>query len=125
MNVDHNRIIQVFTNLISNAVKFSPIHGTVTISIAQQDNEVRVAISDNGSGIPEEFRSHVFEKFAQVDTSSTRERGGTGLGLSISKAIVEKHGGSIHFQTKLNAGTTFYFDLPITTAKKRRKTKTT
>ena len=73
---------------------------------------------DHGPGIPVEFQSKIFQKFAQVDSSSSREHGGTGLGLSISKVIIEKHGGTISFKTQTNEGTTFYFDLPIKIADK-------
>lgn len=115
VNVDRNRILQVFANLLSNAIKFSKKGDEVTVNISQHDKNVRVAVKDNGPGIPKDFQSHIFEKFAQADTSAKRIHGGTGLGLSITKAILEKHGGSLHFKTKLNQGTTFYFDLPIQT----------
>ncbi len=109
---DPDRLIQVLTNLISNAVKFSPTGGDVVIEITSDENRVRVSIADKGKGIPEEFRSHVFERFAQADVSTTREEGGTGLGLSISKAIIEKLGGTLDFESKLSEGATFYFELP-------------
>jgi signal transduction histidine kinase len=73
---------------------------------------VRVTVTDHGPGIPEEFRDRVFQKFSQADASDSRAKGGTGLGLSISKAIVERFGGSIGFDTSPDQGTTFYFDLP-------------
>jgi signal transduction histidine kinase len=75
-----------------------------------------VAVTDHGPGIPESFRGRVFQRFAQADSSTTRPRGGTGLGLSICKAIVERMGGRIGFETSPGRGTTFYFDLPMVEA---------
>ena len=109
---DGDRLIQVVTNLLSNAAKFSPRGDTVELSVLRHDGAIRVAVSDHGPGISEEFRDRIFQKFAQADSSDAREKGGTGLGLSICKAIVEKLGGRIGFDTETGAGTTFYFDLP-------------
>lgn len=109
---DPDRLLQVLANLISNAAKFSPRQGTVVISVAAEEDQVWVRVADQGPGIPEEFRSRIFQKFAQADSSDTRQKGGTGLGLSISKAILEQLGGNIGYQTELGAGTTFYFTLP-------------
>ncbi|HSB60477.1 MAG TPA: HAMP domain-containing sensor histidine kinase, partial [Vicinamibacteria bacterium] len=95
VTVDGDRVIQVLTNLLSNAAKFSPSGETVTVTAALHGVDVRVAVADRGPGIPEGFRSRVFQRFAQADSSTTRARGGTGLGLSISKAIVERMGGRI------------------------------
>lgn len=110
---DHDRLMQVLTNLLSNAAKFSPEGAEAELSMEQRDDVVRVKISDHGCGIPLEFKDKIFGKFSQADTSSTRQKGGTGLGLNISKAIVEHHGGKIDFETEVDKGTTFYFDLPI------------
>ena len=110
---DQDRLIQVLTNLLSNASKYSPEAADVTISITKNEETVRVAVSDSGRGIPHEFHSRIFQKFTQADSSDTRPKGGTGLGLNISKAIVEQLGGSIGFSTELGKGTTFYFDLPL------------
>ena len=112
VNADSDRLMQLFANLLSNAAKFSPPNDMVEISVSRHDKAIRVAITDHGPGIPEKFRSRVFEKFAQADSSDARQKRGTGLGLSIAKAIVEKHGGKICFDTEINVGTTFYFDLP-------------
>jgi len=113
VTVDPDRLIQVLTNLISNAIKFSPQNGKVDVTVSEDNNSVRVTIKDYGNGIPLEFQQRIFQKFAQADASATRERGGTGLGLNISKAIIEKMGGTIQFETKENVGTSFYFDLPL------------
>jgi DNA-binding response OmpR family regulator len=83
--------------------------------------KVRISVTDNGKGIPQNFQKHIFEKFAQADASDTRALGGTGLGLSISKAIVEQHGGRIDFISRVNIGTTFFFDLPIWTQSKDKE----
>jgi signal transduction histidine kinase len=107
-----DRLIQVLTNLFSNACKFSPPGGEVAVTVATQAKMVRVSVHDCGPGIPETFRDRVFEKFAQANTAANRQKGGTGLGLSITKAIVEQLGGRIGFETETNVGTTFFFELP-------------
>ncbi|HEX8833412.1 MAG TPA: ATP-binding protein, partial [Abditibacteriaceae bacterium] len=109
--VDHDRLEQVLANLLSNAAKFSPQGETVTVSLLQHGSLLRVAVRDKGEGIPTEFRKRIFQKFAQADSSDTRQKGGTGLGLSISKALIENMNGYIGFETGAG-GTTFYFDLP-------------
>jgi len=110
--LDSDRFMQVVANLLSNAAKFSPHGGVVEITTQHGDGSVRVLVSDRGPGIPEEFRSKVFDKFSQADASDTRQKSGTGLGLSIVKAIMEKHGGEIGFETEVGAGTTFYVTFP-------------
>ncbi len=112
VEADADRLMQVVTNLLSNAAKFSPTGSTVVVEVGQYDGRVRVSVCDEGPGIPEEYQALIFEKFAQVDASSSRQKEGTGLGLSISKAIIEMHGGQIGFETEVGRGTTFYFDLP-------------
>jgi PAS domain S-box-containing protein len=112
VRVDSDRLTQVVTNLMSNAAKFSPRGGVVAVAVTRREGRVRVAVSDQGPGIPDEFRDRIFQKFAQADSSDTRQKGGTGLGLSISKAIVERLGGQIGFETAAGVGTTFYFELP-------------
>ncbi|MFY9822273.1 MAG: PAS domain S-box protein [Thermoanaerobaculia bacterium] len=110
---DADRLQQVVTNLLSNACKFSPRGGVVEIAVTRSHaNRVRIAVTDHGKGIPPEFKESIFEKFVQADISSTREKGGTGLGLSISKAIVERLGGRIGFESELGVATTFAFELP-------------
>lgn len=112
VNVDANRMMQVLANLLSNAVKYSPAGGKVTVAVACVDQQVSVAVEDNGTGIPEEFRSRIFQKFAQADSSDTRKKGGTGLGLSITKAIVEHMGGRIWFDSQPNVRTVFHVEFP-------------
>jgi PAS domain S-box-containing protein len=112
LEVDQDRFIQVLTNLISNASKFSPLGERVEITSEYLDGWVRVSVADHGEGIPDEFHERIFQKFAQADSSDTRQKGGTGLGLSITKAIVERLGGLIGFNTEQGVGTTFYLKLP-------------
>lgn len=110
---DQERLMHVLSNLMSNAVKFSPEGETVTLSATRKDSTVCIAVADNGMGIPEDFRNVIFEKFTQADSSDSRRIGGTGLGLNIVQAIVNRHGGTVRFDTEINVGTTFYVDLPL------------
>ncbi len=112
IRADYDRITQVITNLLSNAIRFSPPHQKVKIRLSSLLNRVRVSITNFGPGIPKEFQSKIFGKFIQADSSDSRQKSGTGLGLNISKAIVEKHGGTISFVSTQDNGTTFYFELP-------------
>ena len=112
VRVDPDRMMQVLTNVLSNAVRFSPIDDVVTVQASRRDQMLRVAVSDAGPGIPEDFRDHVFEAFARGEHEDWRHRSGTGLGMSISKGIIEELGGTITFETELGAGTTFLIDIP-------------
>jgi PAS domain S-box-containing protein len=112
VTADSDRLQQVFTNLISNAAKFSPRDAKVWIKIAFADGNATIKVRDFGPGIPDAFQKSIFQKFSQADSTASRAKGGTGLGLSISKAIVEKSGGSISFETEINKGTTFIVTLP-------------
>lgn len=118
IRVDADRFQQVMVNLLGNAIKFSPPGGAVCLSAVRQSNSIHFTISDEGPGIPQEFRSRIFQKFAQADSSDTRSKGGTGLGLNIAKALVERFGGTIGYivhtrSGETQKGTTFYFDLPL------------
>jgi len=112
VKVDHSRLLQVMANLLSNAAKFSPNGGIVEISLQRVDDMIEVSVRDYGDGIPSHFQKHVFERFRQADSSTTRSVGGTGLGLSISKDIIENMNGEIGFRTEQGKGTQFYFRLP-------------
>jgi len=112
INADPDRLIQVLTNLISNAAKFSPVDSQVEISAIARDGKVRVNVRDHGPGVPENFRSQIFQRFERADNSNTRRKGGTGLGLAISKALIEHMNGSIDFESFQGQGSTFYFELP-------------
>jgi PAS domain S-box-containing protein len=109
---DPDRLAQVVTNLLSNAVKFSPRGEEVVIAIARAENTVRIAVRDHGPGIPDDFRSRIFDKFAQADASDTRQKGGSGLGLSIVKQIVDRLDGKVGFESAAGHGTLFYVELP-------------
>jgi signal transduction histidine kinase len=109
---DPDRIAQALTNLISNAVKYSPKDSAVVLSARRMNGTVRICVTDKGPGIPEKFHSQVFARFAQADSAEARRKGGTGLGLSISKAIAEAHGGSIGFKSIEGRGATFFIDIP-------------
>jgi PAS domain S-box-containing protein len=111
-NIDPDRLHQVMANLLSNAIKFSDHGGTVMVKLQRRDGDMlRISVIDQGAGIPEAFRGRIFGKFEQADASSTRKKGGTGLGLSIVKAIVEKLGGAVSFETEEGKGTSFHVDL--------------
>ena len=110
-----DRLMQVLTNLLSNAAKFSPRGAHIEVRLARRNDAFRVSVIDSGPGISDEFKPRVFERFAQADSSTSRQRGGTGLGLAICKMIIDKLGGSIGFASAPGMGTTFYFDLPADT----------
>jgi signal transduction histidine kinase len=110
--VDEGRFLQVLANLVSNALKFSPEGQPVVLRLARHGTGLRVSVEDRGPGIPEAFRSRIFQKFAQADGSDTRRRGGTGLGLSIAQAFMERMGGALGFTSEEGVGTTFWAELP-------------
>lgn len=110
---DEERLTQVLTNLISNAVKFSPEAGEVVLRAVSDKGMARINVSDSGPGIPAAFQDRIFERFRQIDSSDSREKGGTGLGLSICRSIVEKHGGRIDVKSEEGEGSEFYFELPV------------
>jgi signal transduction histidine kinase len=137
-------IIQTFTNLLSNAIKFSPVDGKIWLSAelkqaedrgqraeGEDDSErvsgrdgkhsppfvhpyVLFSVKHQGRGIPADKLELIFERFQQVDTSDSRDKGGTGLGLTICQRIIEQHGGTIWAESVVGAGSTFYFTLPLT-----------
>lgn len=110
---DKDRLMQVFTNLMSNAAKFSPAGGVVDIAVTRGTDAVRVSVTDTGEGIPESARATLFERFSQADSSTTRRRGGTGLGLAISRTILDHHLGKIDFSSTVGQGSTFWFEIPL------------
>jgi PAS domain S-box-containing protein len=116
---DADRIHQVLTNLVSNAIKFSDSGETVSISAELSDGMVLFRVTDKGRGIPDDMLESIFERFSQVDTSDSREKGGTGLGLSICNTIVEHHRGRIWVESKLGEGSVFSFVLPVEQADKQ------
>jgi PAS domain S-box-containing protein len=112
VRADRKRLLQVMTNLLSNAAKFSPEGAVVEISTEDIGANVRVAVHDRGSGIPEAFRARVFGRFTQADSTATRQKGGSGLGLAICKRLIELMRGHIGFDSRPGGGTTFWFELP-------------
>jgi two-component system OmpR family sensor kinase len=111
---DNDRLMQVFANLIDNALAHTPAGGQITVRAQQVDSGVRVTVSDTGKGLPAEDLGRVFERFYQVDKSRARSgRKGTGLGLTISKEIVEIHGGTIRAESPQGQGATFHVWLPL------------
>lgn len=108
IKVDAKRLIQVLSNFLSNAIKFSPAAATVRVDLSLNEKLVCIAVSDQGPGIPEKFRDRIFQRFSQADASDTRQTGGTGLGLAISKELVQGMNGSIGFESVEGQGATFY-----------------
>ncbi|HVF90677.1 MAG TPA: ATP-binding protein [Blastocatellia bacterium] len=114
---DTNRLQQVIVNLLSNAVKFTPEGGEIMVALANEEEGVRITVSDTGVGIPPEFLPHIFENFRQAETSSTRKFGGLGLGLAIVRHLVEMHGGTVRAESKgENQGASFHLVLPALSA---------
>ncbi|WP_312253760.1 ATP-binding protein [Stutzerimonas nitrititolerans] len=111
--VDPDRFAQVMANLLSNAIKHSPRGGTVTVDLRADGDEVEIGVQDEGAGIPDNFRSRIFQRFAQADSSDVRQRGGTGLGLAITRALVEQMQGQVGFESSPGLGSRFWFRLPL------------
>jgi len=117
VRVDTMRLVQILSNLLSNAAKFSPAGERIDLfaeSIAI--DRVRISVRDRGPGIADNFRERIFSKFAQADSSDTRQQGGTGLGLAISKELTEHMDGQIGFDSTPGAGACFWIELPCQTA---------
>jgi CheY-like chemotaxis protein len=111
---DPDRLQQVVWNLASNAVKFTPRGGRVQVSLRQTDSHILLVVHDSGKGIPADFLPHVFERFRQADSTSTRKYGGLGLGLAIVRHLVELHGGTVQAESGgLDQGATFTVRLPL------------
>lgn len=117
VSADAQRFLQVMQNLLSNAVKFSDGGTAVDVHLSRASGRARIEVRDYGPGIPKSMQPYIFSKFCQGDASDSRRRGGTGLGLAISKAIVERMGGSIGYETREGNGTTFFFELPLCEAR--------
>lgn len=110
LSVDADRILQVFSNLLGNALKFTPPEGRVTVGAALEEGAVVFRVTDSGPGIPAEHLPHLFDRFWQARSSDRR---GAGLGLAITKGIVEAHGGRIWARSQPGEGSTFYFSIPL------------
>ncbi|OQA57220.1 MAG: Sensor histidine kinase YycG [Candidatus Omnitrophica bacterium ADurb.Bin277] len=117
IEMDRDKITQVITNLLQNAIKFTP-EGSITIRAALEDHQVRVAVQDTGMGIRQKDIPKIFRKFGQLEAAKTVAPGGTGLGLAISKKIIEAHHGKIEVKSEYKKGSTFSFTLPLTQTSK-------
>jgi len=111
VNADTDRLMQVMSNFLSNAAKFSGRGTTIRVNVERVDAFIRVTVSDSGPGISKEFEGRLFDKFSQADGSDRREKGGTGLGLSICKSIMDRMSGSIDFFNNPDGGASFYINL--------------
>jgi PAS domain S-box-containing protein len=110
---DPDRLEQVLTNLVSNAIKHSPEGGEVEVWCEQRATMARIEVRDRGPGVPHGFRDRIFGRFAMADSSDSRTRGGTGLGLAIAREIAERHGGTVDFADRQGGGTVFFLELPM------------
>ena len=108
--LDHDRILQVLSNLIGNSLKFTPNGGTIELSARKQETTVEISETDNGPGIPEQEQAQIFERFSQLKLNDRR---GLGLGLFIAKWIIEAHKGNLWVTSNVGKGSTFSFTLPL------------
>ncbi len=113
ISIDKDMYINVINNLVSNAIKYAPKGGNITVRFYRNTNNIEISVQDEGIGIPEEKIPMVFDKFYRVDSSLNRETGGTGLGLATVKYIIEGFGGKIWVESEVGKGTTFTFTLPL------------
>ena len=109
---DSDKLLQTLTNLLGNAIKFSPPRTSVTLGAGLVDGVCTFRVADQGRGVPESKREMIFERFQQVDASDSRDKGGSGLGLAICRSIVSAHGGRIWVEANEPAGTVFQFTIP-------------
>lgn len=121
---DPDRLIQIVTNLLSNAAKYSPRGERVTVRVAGDGSTSRLSVSDRGPGVPEAFRDRIFSRFAQADASDARGKSGTGLGLYIAREIAERHGGRLWFESPPGGGAVFHLELPALSEETQRATAT-
>ena len=110
---DREAVSQILSNLLDNAIKYTPPGGRITVGAQAQGGWMELYVRDSGIGIPPEELPRLFERFYRVDKARSRELGGTGLGLSIVKHLVAAHSGSIRVESRLNEGSTFFFTLPV------------
>jgi PAS domain S-box-containing protein len=112
MACDDEKIERIMLNLLSNAIKFTPKGGEIFVNICNRDNGICIKVQDNGVGIPENKQNLIFQRFCQVDEMFTRQHEGSGIGLNLVKSLVEMHGGTIAFESKMGIGTQFIINLP-------------
>ena len=113
VNADVEKSAWVMVNFLSNAIRYTPEHGKIIISVEQKNGKIQFSVQDFGKGIDDKFKERIFDKFFQVPTSSSQEKSGTGLGLAISKDFIVAQGGEIFVESELHQGSTFTFLLPI------------
>jgi signal transduction histidine kinase len=111
VQIDPERIIQVLVNFLSNAIKFSPPGGKITVSAEKRDRMIRISVKDEGPGIPAEYRESVFDRYKQIE-SQGKTKLGTGLGLAICKSIILEHHGAIGVDSEPGKGSSFWFEVP-------------
>ncbi|OGO77412.1 MAG: hypothetical protein A2Y23_08395 [Clostridiales bacterium GWB2_37_7] len=112
MDCDDEKIERIILNLLSNAIKFTPKGGGIFVNVYNKDEGLYIKIEDNGIGIPENKQSQIFQRFCQIDAMFTRQHEGSGIGLNLVKSLVEMHGGTITFESKIGVGTSFCINLP-------------
>ncbi|HWA32123.1 MAG TPA: HAMP domain-containing sensor histidine kinase [Candidatus Paceibacterota bacterium] len=113
VDADKEKMRMVLQNLLDNAIKYSGNHGKVFITLSKKDDQVQVSVKDTGVGISPEGQKHIFEKFYRDPEAEKKEITGSGIGLFTAKNVVERHGGKIWFESRPEAGTTFFFTIPI------------
>jgi two-component system sensor histidine kinase ResE len=109
---NRDQLERVFTNVLDNAVKYTPADGRITVSLDRAGDRYRATVRDTGRGIPPDELPHIFDRFYRADRARARQHGGTGLGLAIAEAIVAAHGGTITAESALGAGTAVHVTLP-------------
>ena len=119
--VDPDKLQQVLVNLLTNAYRYTPAGGSVTVTASKTAHEVLFSVRDTGIGIPADDLPHIFERFYRVDKSRSSAGGGAGIGLAVAKGVIEQSGGSIHVESVLDEGTTMMFTLPL--AQSRRSSE--
>src|SRR5690606_18884239 len=117
ISCDYNMLIRAVTNLIANALNYTPIGGEIRVQVYREGDYVGIRVQDNGIGIDPADLPHIFERFYRADKARSADTGGTGLGLSITQRIIEAHAGEIRVESKPGAGSTFTILLPVTTAR--------
>ncbi len=113
VSIDPEKMRAVIQNLLENAVKYTPLNGTIEIGFEEKEGFIQVSINDSGVGIPEKDKKNIFNRFFRASNAVKVQTDGSGLGLFIAKGIIEKHGGKIWFESKVGEGTTFYVTIPI------------
>jgi signal transduction histidine kinase len=120
LRIDPDKIIQVLNNLISNAIKFTPRKGKISIGLTNKERRIEVSVSDNGIGIGRDDLPRMFTKFQQFNRTASAGAKGTGLGMAIAKELLRLHGGSIRVESRLNQGSRFSFSIPKNTRERKR-----